>query len=31
LPGAGIVKGAAASPLHTFTGDAADREVQNVR
>jgi len=25
------VKGAAASPLHTFTGDAAGREVQNLR
>jgi len=31
LPGAGIVKGAAASPLNTFTGDVAYREIQIVK
>ncbi|OOB89056.1 hypothetical protein BZY71_00290, partial [Leclercia adecarboxylata] len=31
LPGAGVARGEAASPPGTFTGDAADREVQNVR
>jgi len=31
LPGAGIVKREAASPLHRFASDATDKEVLNIR